>query len=100
MGKIAVKIGTLKAYTPLTTLPNPSEDTINDKLMQHFKTNYENRDLRMIDLEKLIWSLKVSWIKRIIDPRQDTLFKQIYINKLKDFFDTVYFECNFSEENI
>ena len=36
----------------------------------------------MIDF---IWSLKVRWIKRITDPKHNTLFKHISINKLKEF---------------
>lgn len=118
MGKIVVvkNLALPKLIYPLTTLPNPSEDTIKriEKLMFNFiwdgkpekikrntlKQTYENGGLRMIDLEKFIWSLKVSWIKRIIDPKHDTLFKHIYINKLKDFCGKLYFECNFSEEDI
>ena len=54
----------------------------------------------MNDLKNIIWSLKVSWIKRITDPIYDTLFKYIYINKLKNLCGKLYFECNFSEEDI
>ena len=81
---------TLKAYIPDYYSFNPSEDTIkrNKKLMFNFiwggkpekikrntlKQNYENGGSRMIDLEIFIWSLKVRWIKRITDPKYDTLF--------------------------
>lgn len=38
----------------------------------------------MIDLEKIIWSVRVSWVKRIINPKHEPLFKYIYIDQLKD----------------
>ena len=55
--------------------------------------------LKMIDLETFIKSLKICWIKRMIESEDDGILKNIYLSKLKPFGGKLLFECNFSEND-
>ena len=62
--------------------------------------DYENERLKMIDLETFIKSLKICWIKRMIESEDNRILKNIYLSKLKPFGGKLLFECNFSENDI
>lgn len=80
-----------KFIYPLTCLPNPPTETIQyiQRLMYNFiwddkpekikrntlNPNYERGGLKMINIEKFIWSLKISWIKRLLEKESETLLK-------------------------
>lgn len=118
MGKITVikNFALPKLIYPLSSLPNPCKETVQriEKLMYNFiwdgipekiKRNtlmqdYEKGGLKMINLEKFIWSLKVSWIKRILESKHGGLLKHIYLGQLKDLGGELFLECNFSELDI
>ena len=118
MGKIVV----IKSYAlpkliyPLTSLPNPPKETIKriEKMMYDFiwdgkpdktkreilTSDYDKGGLRMIDIEKFIWSLKISWVKRILQTESNSLLKHLYENVFKQFGGNILFECNFREADI
>ena len=118
MGKIVV----IKSYAlpkliyPLTSLPNPPKETIKriEKMMYNFiwdgkpdkikreilTSDYDKGGLRMIDIEKFIWSLKISWVKRILQTESNSLLKHLYENIFKQFGGNILFECNFREADI
>ena len=118
MGKIVV----IKSYAlpkliyPLTSLPNPPKETIKriEKMMYNFiwdgkpdkikreilTSDYDKGGLRMIDIEKFIWSLKISWVKRILQTESNSLLKHLYENVFKQFGGNILFECNFREADI
>ena len=118
MGKIVV----IKSYAlpkliyPLTSLPNPPNETIKriEKMMYNFiwdgkpdkikreilTSDYDKGGLRMIDIEKFIWSLKISWVKRILQTESNSLLKHLYENVFKQFGGNILFECNFREADI
>ena len=54
----------------------------------------------MIDLETFIKSLKICWIKRMIESEYNGILKSIYLSKLKPFGGKLVFECNFSTNDI
>ena len=54
----------------------------------------------MIDLGTFIKSLKICWIKRMIEPEDNRILKNIYLSKLKPFGGKLLFEFNFSENDI
>ena len=62
--------------------------------------DYDQGGLSMIDIEKCIWSLKASWIKRFLRSENKSLMKNLYENDLKVFGGNILFECNFSEVDI
>lgn len=82
-----------KFIYPLTCLPNPSTETIQyiQRLMYSFiqygkpekikcntlNQNDESGGLKMTDIEKFIWSLKISWIKRLVGSESETLQKSL-----------------------
>ena len=45
--------------------------------------DYDQGGLRMIDTEKVIWSLKASWIKRFLQSENKSLLKTLYENDFK-----------------
>ena len=51
----------------------------------------------MIDLEILMKSLKICWIKRMIESEDDGLLKNLYLNKFNQFGGKLLFESNYSE---
>ena len=55
---------------------------------------------KMIDLETFMKSLKICWIKRMIESDDDGLIKTLYLDKLKQFGGNLLFECNYSENEI
>ena len=97
-------------------LPNPPKDTIKciEKMMYNFiwdgkpdkikreilTSDYDKGGLRMIDIEKFIWSLKISWVKRILQTESNSLLKHLYENVFKQFGGNILFECNFREADI
>ena len=54
----------------------------------------------MIDLEIFMKSLKICWIKRMIESEDDGLLKNLYLNKLNQFGGKLLFESNYSENEI
>ena len=54
----------------------------------------------MIDIEKFIWSLKISWVKRILQTESNSLLKHLYENVFKQFGGNILFECYFREADI
>ena len=72
-----------------------------DKIKQEILTSdYDKGGLRMIDIEKFIWSLKISWVKRILQTESNSLLKHLYENVFKQFGGNILFECNFREADI
>ena len=63
-------------------------------------SDYDKGGLRMIDIEKFIWSLKISWVKRILQTESNSLLKHLYENVFKQFGGNILFECNFREADI
>ena len=45
--------------------------------------DYGKGGLKMIDLETFIKSLKICWIKRMIESEDNGILKNIYLSKLK-----------------
>ena len=118
MGKIVV----IKSYAlpkliyPLTSVPNPPKETIKriEKMMYDFiwdgkpdkiqreilTSDYDKGGLRMIDIEKFIWSLKISWVRRILQTESNSLLKHLNENVFKQFGGNILFECNYREADI
>ena len=44
----------------------------------------------MMDIEKFTWSLKISWIKRILQTESNSLLKHICENVLNNLVETFY----------
>ena len=61
---------------------------------------YESGGLKMIDLGNFINSLKICWIKQLIEADNDAILNKIYINNLSSFGRKLLFECNISEDDI
>ena len=61
---------------------------------------YESGGLKMIDLDNFINSLKMCWIKRMIEAENDAILNKIYINSLSSFGGKLLFECNISKDDI
>ena len=53
----------------------------------------------MIDIE-FIWSLKISWVKYILQTESNSLLKHLYENVFKQFYGNILFESNFREADI
>ena len=62
--------------------------------------DYEKGDLKMIDLEMFIMSLKISWLKRISASENNRTINYIYLEKLKHVSGKLFFECNFSPDDV
>ena len=62
--------------------------------------NYEAGGIKMMDIRKFIQSLKITWIKRLLDPNNNSLLKKMYLNRLNNFGMDLYFECDFHEKDI
>ena len=56
--------------------------------------------LRMIDIEKFIWSFKISWVNRILQTESNSLLKHLYENVFKQFGGNILFEYIFREADI
>ena len=54
----------------------------------------------MKDLQTFIKCLKICWIKKMIESKDNGILKSIYLSKLKPFGGKLLFECNFSENDI
>ena len=118
MGKIVVikNFALPKLIYPLTSLQNPTKEMIKriekfmydvlwdskpDKIKRStLVKDYDQGGLRMIDIEKFIWSLKASWIKRFLQSETKSLLKTLYENDFKIFGGNILFEGNFSEVDI
>ena len=118
MGKITVikNYALPKLVYVLSSLPDPTKTTIKkiETIMYDFiwdskpaKTkrdvltmDYEKGGSKMIDLEIFMKSLKVCWIKRMIESEGDGLLKNLYLNKLNQFGGKLLFESNYSENEI
>ncbi|MCW4346095.1 MAG: reverse transcriptase domain-containing protein, partial [Candidatus Thiodiazotropha endolucinida] len=118
MGKITVikNYALPKLIYALSSLPTPSEDTIKriEKLMFNFIwdgkpekikretliKDYDKGGLKMIDLRTFIMSLKISWLKRMLDNDKNKLYKHIYMSELKPYGGKLFFESNYSEKDI
>ena len=118
MGKITVikNYALPKSVYVLSYLPDPNKQTIKRiktimydflwdskpaKIKREILTmDYEKGGLKMIDMETFIKSLKICWIKRMIESEDNRILKNIYLSKLKPFGGKLLFECNFSENDI
>ena len=117
LGKITVlkSFALPKLVYPLTVLHNPPEGILQDIINTMFRfiwngkpnkikkdtliKNIESGGLKMIDLQKFIYSLKASWIKRILDDNNGP-WKQIYLTKLAKYGGKTIFDCNLNPEDI
>ena len=62
--------------------------------------DYEKGVPKMIDLENFLKSLKICWIKRMIESEDNGILKIIYLSKPKHFGGNLLFACYFSENDI
>ena len=62
--------------------------------------NYEKGGIKMINIEKFIMSLKVTWVKKILDSCNNGVLKKNYLKKLEKYGSDLFFECNFDEKDI
>ena len=55
--------------------------------------NYEKRGIKMINIENFIMSLKVTWIKKILDSYNNGVLKKKHLKRLErhgsDFFNAI-----------
>ena len=51
----------------------------------------------MIDIEKFIWSLIASWIKRFLQSENKSILKKLYENDFKILGGNILFECNLND---
>ena len=118
MGKITVikSFALPKLIYVLSSLQTPPIDTIKriEKIMYTFIwegkpdkikrkiliQEYEKGGLKMIELKTFIKSLKISWIKRILETAETSMFSQIYLSKLKHYGGKLFFRCNFAEKEV
>lgn len=104
LGKIVVikSLALSKLNYIISTLPNPPEALVKrlnhlfftflwsgkpDRIKRNILTqDYDNGGLRMVDIEKFIYSMKITWIRRSIleDKKYLTIFKVMY-PFMKDF---------------
>ena len=61
--------------------------------------NIESGGIKMINLQKFTYSLKASWIKRILDNNK-VHWKQIYLSKLTKYGGKTILDCNLNQEDI
>ena len=54
----------------------------------------------MIDINMFIKSLKISWIKRILESENNGILNKIYLQTFQPFGGKLLFECTFSENDI
>ena len=103
MGRITIikNYALPKLVHVLSSLPDPTITTIKQmetimydsiwdskpaKIKRDVLTmDYEKRGVKMIDLEIFIKSLKICWIKRMLESKDDGLSKSLYLSKLKRF---------------
>ena len=65
-----------------------------DKIKREILTSeYDKGGLRMIDIEKFIWSLKISWVKRILQTESNSLLKHLYENVLNNLVTSFNFNA-------
>ena len=100
----------------LFSLPNPPQQTIKriEKIMYNFlwdgkpetikrdilTENYDKGGLKLIDINMFINSLKISWIKRILESENNGILNKIYLQTFQPFGGKLLFECTFSENDI
>ena len=53
----------------------------------------------MINIEKFIMSLKVTWVKKLLDSCNNGVLKK-YLKKIEKYGSDLFFECNFVEKDI
>ena len=118
MGKITVikNYALPKLMYALSSLPNPATQTVKriEMLMYDFiwdgkpekikrdilTMGYESGGLNMIDLDNFIKSLKICWIKRMVEAENDAILNRIYIHNLRPFGGKLLFECNIVENDV
>ena len=54
----------------------------------------------MIDIYTFHKSLKSNWIRRLLDTKNNGLWKLFYLKKLEKFGGKIFFECNLKEKDI
>ena len=85
----------------LTVLPNPPHHIIHkieclcfsfiwndkrDKIKRStLKNNYENGGLKMTDIECFINSLKLTWVKKLLDPRNTSSWKLLLLDDIERY---------------
>ena len=116
MGKITIIItfALMKQIYPFTVLLDPLKEAIqklNSELFSFIWNSkpdkfkritlyryYKNGDLRMINLEYFLNSLKVNWMNRIFDDEStSTLWKSFYKQKLDSFGNKLVLESYLKE---
>ena len=54
----------------------------------------------MLELRTFIKSLKISWVKRIVETAETGNVSQLYLNKLMQYGRELFFQCNFSDKDV
>ena len=62
--------------------------------------NYHNGGLRMLDIDLFINSLKSSWIKRLLNNKNNGQWKIFYFNKINKYGGKLLFESALNEDSI
>ena len=105
-----------KIIYPLTVLTNINDDLLKDTTKVMFNFLWDNKPdkikrktiiqdfkrggLKMLDLQKFIYSLKAGWIPRILDKTNQGQWKNIYLKQLKKYGGELIFECNINPKDI
>ena len=105
-----------KLIYPLTVLANPPANYVKqikntmfdflwnkkpDKIKRNIIiNNYEYGGLKMLDIEKFMNSLKSSWIKRLLNDKNNGKWKIFYNDKLTKFGGKLIFESNLNEKDV
>ena len=70
-------------------------------ILQMFLTkDYNEGGLKIIDINKFNQSLKVSWIKKYLDPANDGKSKFVFEDSLKKLGGRAIFSCNLHKDDI
>ena len=118
LGKVTVlkTFAIPKLIYPLTVLPNPSKQIIQNITTQMFKFLWSNKPdkikrdiivldytlggIRMTNLNYFINALKGCWIKRLIDKNNNGHWKIFYKSILEKKGGALVFQCNVSESDV
>ena len=67
---------------------------------KHLIQTYQNGGLKMLDLNLFNNSLKCSWLKRLLDNKNQGQWKSFYLNKINQYGGKLLFDCNLNEKSI